>query len=340
MNRSAQQTAPADREPRELPSPAHVRAIAHRLQSDLAAATHPHSPLAPHEILDIVTAAMDACLARLEETGCWGRANQLLSSELWNIAGQSLALGSLQVHARTKPAGYPGDYRMLYRLCTRDCQGTGLARAFDEYFQNHAAPQAVRNRAEVIASAFLEVARDGSREKVQVISYGSGPAYELYCGLQVLGEAHRRRVRILLLDIDPHALDFAAAQLQPALPAEHITCRRVNLRRFPRHARPGELAVGDFIFCAGFLDYLNDDEACALLSLLWNRLAERGRLLVFNFSEPNPSRAYMEWFGNWYLNHRTEAQLGQLAEVAGVPARRREVGREPAGINLFLRAGK
>lgn len=45
----------------------------------------------------------------------------------------------------------------------------------------------------------------------------------------------------------------------------------------------------------------------------------------------------MEIFGDWYLRHRSAAELQQLAIEAGARPEQISVDTEPLGINLFLR---
>jgi hypothetical protein len=141
----------------------------------------------------------------------------------------------------------------------------------------------------------------------------------------------------VLLDMDPEALDFARQQLEPLLPAGALTCRRENLARLPARPDVTEMLAGaDFLVCSGLFDYLNDETAAAMLRLFWGQLAEGGLLLVGNFAPHNPTRAYMEWIGNWYLIYRTAEQLARLASVAGIAESHFRVASEPLGVDLFL----
>jgi len=94
----------------------------------------------------------------------------------------------------------------------------------------------------------------------------------------------------------------------------------------------------DLIACTGFFDYLNDVDAAALLRSLWDHLGPGGRLLVFNFAPHNPSRALMEWIGNWYLIYRDESAWKDLAAKAGIPAAASQVSAEEEGIDLYIDA--
>ena len=55
-----------------------------------------------------------------------------------------------------------------------------------------------------------------------------------------------------------------------------------------------------------------------------------------NFSESNPSRAYMELLGDWHLEHRSPEKLRELGRRAGYSDQAMRVGSEPLGVNLFL----
>jgi hypothetical protein len=100
------------------------------------------------------------------------------------------------------------------------------------------------------------------------------------------------------------------------------------------------LGTPDFLICSGLFDYLPDAAATAMLRLFWERLAEGGVLLVWNFAPHNPTRAYMEWIGNWYLIYRTGTDFGRLAAGAGIPPDKCSLASEALGVNLFLIARK
>ena len=94
------------------------------------------------------------------------------------------------------------------------------------------------------------------------------------------------------------------------------------------------------IYCTGLFDYLAEEPAQDLLACFWEQLAPGGSLYVFNFAPHNPTRPYMEWMGDWYLIHRSEQELEQLALAAGIPEEAIAHGSEPQGVNLFISATK
>lgn len=287
-----------------------------------------------------VKQAMDECVAALEALGIVGDGNRLLSSEFWNVAGHRLAPGWLQNRARMKPRGYAGDHEMLARIYAGEVCDDPVGRHFDRYFQEQAAPCAVRHRMRMIADWMAEGIR-ASDGPVKIVVVGSALAVEIRDGLLRLSPAERRRANVTLLDLDPAAIEFARRQLEPLLAADQLLASAENLFRMPDRPQMAALLEGaDLLFCPGLFDYLDDAAAAAMLRTFWERLAPSGRMWVFQFAQHNPTRTYMEWIGNWYLNYRTLEEFKSLALAAGLPPNKTTFGAEPLGINFFLAAEK
>ena len=281
-----------------------------------------------------VAAALDRCLEDLSRLGLWGQDNRLPSSVLWNVAGHYLARGWMQNQARTKPRGYAGDYELLSRMYESRLCDDPLGRLFDRFFQDEAAPRAVRNRMRMMVEWIVEAAAIDRPLKVAIV--GSAFGLDVRDALLRLHADQRRRIHVVLLDLDPAAIAFARGQLTPLLAPEQLTAAAYNLFRLPQ--RPREAAALDnanLIFCPGLLDYLDDAAAGAFLRCLHDRLGPGGRLTAFQFAPHSSTRAYMEWLGNWYLLYRTEPQFREMI-AAAFPGRAAEFGAEPAGVDLYV----
>jgi len=314
----------------------HARGVGDELRENLlaaAAATNgwQDREAARQQVAEILQTALD----RLAATGCWGAANRLPSGELWRVAGDWLTAGWLQHHARTKPRGYAGAFEMLHKICDRWLSDDPLGRAFDQFFQNQAAPAAVRNRAQIVADQIVAAVRRREGQTCRVVSVGAGPGSDIALAAEQLTRSERSRLRVVLLDLDSAALAFARRQLSHWLAADQIASHRENLFRLPRLARAGNLLSGaDFIACPGLFDYLSDHDAGAMLSCFWKHLATAGQAIVFQFAPTNPSRAYMEWIGNWYLTYRTADAFAEITRNALPADSAFQIHQESSGASL------
>jgi extracellular factor (EF) 3-hydroxypalmitic acid methyl ester biosynthesis protein len=295
----------------------------------------------------VVRAAVGDFLAKLSATELWGIANRQPSVGMWDIVGSQLARGWLLERARTKPRGYAGDYELLGRMYENRLSDDPLGRLLDRYFQDDAAPVAVRNRMRMIADWIVEgvqilrTSADVRRSPIRIAIVGSAFGLDVRDALTRLGERERAAISVTLLDIDPAAVEFARQQLEPLLPAERITTVSGSVLRLyerPRLAEP--LAGSDLLFCPGIFDYLDDAAAAGMLRLFWQQLAPGGRMTVFQFGPHNPSQALMEWVGNWYLIYRDEQHLRRVTEAAGIPSAAASFGAEPLGADLYVSAAR
>jgi hypothetical protein len=288
----------------------------------------------------LVDAALDACLARLAATDVWGPENRLASGKFWDLTGGFFQHGEMLTRARFKPRGYAGDYLLLRRICESWKCEHPLGHLFDDHFQRHAAPQAVRNRTKLVAEAIVDAAETLPAGPLRIVSLGSGPAFDLWQAASELDSTQRQRLQVVLLDLDPQALEAARARLETLLAPSQITTIRENLYRLARRPAPVEIVNAHVVACTGFFDYLPDADAALLLQYCWSQLAAGGRLMVFNFAPHNPSRALMEWVANWYLIYRDETQMHQLAQAAGLQSNEYHIGAEEVGVDLYIDARK
>lgn len=289
----------------------------------------------------LVESALSDCLSQLATTSLWGRENQIPSDILWQIAGSILKTGWLQQRAREKPLGYAGDYEMLAAIMEDRCCEHPLGRLFDRFFQNQAAPCAVRSRTDHAAHALAAHAMGHLDGEYRIASIGVGTGIDVQRGLALVPDGQRDRMHVVLLDLDEQGLQFAQAQVSQTAATGAVTCVRENLFRLGRKQNSGELlGAPSFLICSGLFDYLDDDAAIDLLTLFWNRLASNGQMMVGNFLPTHPTRAYMEWIGNWYLVYREPGDLICMADAAGIPIECRRVGADRYGVDLFLMATK
>lgn len=251
---------------------------------------------------------------------------QLTPQELKTLQssfGAAFSEETMQGFAYLKPHGYAGDYEIIDRIYTHYQSGLAHLRNWDRYWQQHSAAKAVRNRKAYFHQCLREVVTWG--RTTRVLNLASGPGRDLKEFFQGF---FSEGLHVHCVDQDERAIAHAQQLCEPYL--ERIRFEQANAVR----VRLDQEAY-DFIWSAGLFDYLPDRLFVRLLQKLMGALGKSGEIVIGNFSPRNPSRKYMELF-EWNLIHRSEAQLRELALLAGCSPESIDVRSEEEGVNLFL----
>ncbi len=236
---------------------------------------------------------------------------------------------TIQGHGLSKPFGYAGDFLMIDKIYTYHKSDKPEYGIWDEYFHQQSAPIAVRNRKEYFKKIIHQKISDSPTLKLMNVA--SGPARDLFEVYAALPE--NKLIETTCVEMDENAIKFAKELNHDFL--NNITFIQKNIFR---HSTSDTY---DLIWSAGLFDYFSDKAFLMVLRKFKEWLKVDGEIIIGNFNEDyNPSRDYMEIFGEWYLNHRTENQLFNLAMRAGFKASRITIGKEPENVNLFLHLRK
>ena len=235
--------------------------------------------------------------------------------QLWHF----ILCCALMTRTNLKPRGYAGDSEMMRMIYRDDYQGdTTFCKLMQKYTVGVPAAQSVRNRRTLIMD-MLHKFRDRTciapPAKLKVLSVACGPAFELSDIL--VSPLDFGTYHFTLLDQDRLALKEAEAHIccvekasQRRVQAEYINMSvRLMLAGEPDF---GNLGNFQFIYSMGLFDYLSTPVAKAVIEKLYRLLAPGGEMVVGNFHVSNPSRYFMEYWGDWYLIHRTEEELKEL----------------------------
>lgn len=228
-----------------------------------------------------------------------------------------------------KPHGYAGDYELISRIYnTWESKDNNLYK-WDLFYHDMAGARAVRNRKKYFKS--LAKKAEEKLENGLILNLGSGPCYDL-CEYLKTKQKTQHKLRFECLDMDQDAINFGSAVCDNYV--ENVTFIKENALRFD----PGYQY--DLIWSAGLFDYFNDKIFIRVVKRIYKLLRSGGELVIGNFSTYNPSRAVMENFCQWYLHHRSEETLIELALKAGIPKHLITVSQEEVGVNLFLHLQK
>ena len=228
-----------------------------------------------------------------------------------------------------KPHGYAGDFELIDRIYSQRKSKDKNLNKWDSFYHNLEAASAVRNRKKYFKNLMdkVELEHEGGR----VLNLGSGPCTDLFEYLKRKSK-HNIKLKFECLDMDPVAIEYGSSVCDNYI--DNISFINKNVFRFKPDYKY------EIIWSAGLFDYFNDKLFIRLLKRTYGLVTSGGELVIGNFSTYNPSRAVMEVFGQWYLYHRNEEKLIELALLAGIPEKLIEVRQEDEGVNLFLHVKK
>ena len=244
---------------------------------------------------------------------------------MYRAFGEEFLLNTLQGHCLRKPRGYAGDYLLIDKLYTNYESSDERYRMWDRYSHYHHSANAVRNRKRYFKAKIKHKISKSS--ELKVLNIASGPARDV---LELFEEVKSfSGLSVTCIDLDKDAIAYAQNLTKEY--SDNIEFIHGNALRFRTEQKY------DVVWSAGLFDYFNDKAFVLMLSRMKNFVAKGGEIIVGNFNENNnPSRDYMEIFGEWFLIHRTEEELATLAMQAGFSFSQINIGREPENVNLFL----
>ncbi|MCD4819458.1 MAG: class I SAM-dependent methyltransferase [Candidatus Cloacimonetes bacterium] len=229
---------------------------------------------------------------------------------------------SLQGRIFNKPLGYSGDYIVIDKIYTNSTSQNPIFKKWDLYTQSLPACEAVRNRKEY----FIKIMKKLSKTKcnLSVLNLASGSCRDI---IELFEYEKINNIEFDCVDFDQDAIEYAKKKL--SVYSSKVNFIHKNILKFRTTKKY------DIIWSAGMFDYLNDKLFKYMLSNISNFLKKDGKIVIGNFHPRNPSKRAME-FGEWYLQHRNEAQLIELASSIGTKYLTIDVFSEDTGINLFL----
>jgi extracellular factor (EF) 3-hydroxypalmitic acid methyl ester biosynthesis protein len=230
-------------------------------------------------------------------------------------------------HSKLKPYGYAGDYAIIEKIYNKTvCEEHAK---WDLYSYSHPAAAAVRNR-KLYFQHILNKRLSKQEGELRLLNVASGPARDLF---ELYSHIDPQKLTTTCVEFDKRAIAYAKVLCENYL--HRINFLNKNIFKFETEES------FDLIWSAGLFDYFDDATFVTILKKFiheWSSPA--GEIVVGNFCTSNPSRPYMELFGEWHLNHRSADHLYRLAIEAGAEVGNIYIDKEPEGVNLFLRIQK
>lgn len=245
---------------------------------------------------------------------------------------ETISINTLQGHVFLKPYGYAGDFEIIDKIYCQHTSAKEHLAKWDLYFHSTAAVKAVRNRKIYFIELLQSVEKQRSEmnaEKFNVLNIASGSGRDIQ---EFFMQNSANGLVFDCIDQDADAIAFAQNLCADYL--SQITFHKANALKFRNDKKY------NLIWSAGLFDYFNDKTFKFMLKRYFSMLEDGGEMVIGNFSENNPSRNYMEIMGEWFLNHRSNETLIELATECDLSASSITVGQEPLGVNLFLHIKK
>lgn len=167
----------------------------------------------------------------------------------------------------------------------------------------------------------------------KIASIGCGSAIELWDF-----EEYKREIEdIFLLDFDIGALNRAKEKVKSNF--ANIQFNQDNILKFILAEKNSLLTKRDLIYVFGLFDYFGIKNSERIVDGLWKFIDSQG-LLVITIAHPdNPTRFWMEYGGNWFLEYKTKEELfsltDNLSNVANV-----EITNDHFGVYQYLKIRK
>ena len=248
--------------------------------------------------------------------------------ELYDLLKPILNFESVIGHSFLKPYGYTGDFEVIDKMY-QNWKSTTSEEMFrwDSFFQNLHSVRAVRNRKQYFIDELTKLLQ--KQDTARVLNLASGPCTDVN---EFFLRNPRNQFKFDCLDMDENAIQYGAAMCDNFIDSIQF----INKNAF-KYKPDGNY---DLIWSAGLFDYFNDKVFKRLIQRMYGALEENGVLIVGNFSDYNPSRGVMEILGQWYMHHRSEKELIQLALEIDIPIEKITVNHEETKVNLFLHLEK
>lgn len=236
-----------------------------------------------------------------------------------------------------KPAGYPGDYKIMNYGYDQRPEGDTVAQKF-LHLLGMSASRFVITRMETVASLIADYAKRRGEDggDFTVTSVGAGPARELKDLLEETAENTQWRVN--LVDQEPAALDFAFDSIARLSDRDRLTIRGLNIS-FREMLRPtadnGVFVGNDVIYSSGLVDYLNPLLAQRFVKRLYDFVKPGGQVIIGNVNNLATGRIWpLEYVTDWSLYFRNEEEMRAMA--SDIPDAKVSVVSDPLEAIYFL----
>ena len=258
--------------------------------------------------------------------------HRVFKKEIYEPFFASSAFGS---RIADKPLGYAGDFEMMNQLYRDSFEGKSLlGKILHNYLLNEDSGKSVKDRVPMFLNFYND---QSSKEKVDVLSIGSGPALEVQEFIRVTSQEVLDRYHVTLFDLDAYALEHAQSSISSIMRTQgknlKVSYINASIKRILKE-EASALDDFDLIYSGGLFDYLENDLCTALVTKLYEHLKPAGTMTIGNFTYGNKSKAFCHLVFDWNLIHKTENEI--LAWADNVRTGNKSVKMDAQNANGYL----
>ena len=214
-----------------------------------------------------------------------------------------------------KPHGYAGDFRMvewMYDLESDNCADPtqpAVLNLIDGLGRSVHSVQAVWHRRRWFASVILGAVASGVGQ-VRVLDIACGGSRYVRDVLESYG---LETLKTTFVDQDAGALCYVRSWLAPISAAQsRLICAPIQRLAESLLDQAAGTDQFDVTISTGLFDYLDEDSARRLLSLMCLVTRPGGIVAICNFAPDDASRLVKDWVSDWQLIYRTRLELAEL----------------------------
>ena len=238
------------------------------------------------------------------------------------VVTQMLVEGPGWARCYYKPAGYPGDYKIMNYGYERRPEGETVREKF-LHLLGMIASKAIVCRMETLADLIsgYALSRTGIADaekgvRFSITSVGSGPARELEDILKAT-PAHIGW-DVTLIDQEPEALNYVYSRIVDVEGRERLNLNALNIS-FRDMLSPSRDASSfmenDIIYSSGLVDYLNPLLAQRFVKRLYEYVKPGGQVIIGNVNDAPTGMIWpLEYITDWSLYFRTEDDMRAIAQ--------------------------
>jgi len=237
------------------------------------------------------------------------------------VVTQMLVEGPGWARCYYKPAGYPGDFKIMNYGYERRPEGKTVREKF-LHLLGMIASDAIVSRMETLAGLISDYAlsrgalADATKGvRYAITSVGAGPARELD-DILAATPSHISW-DATLIDQEPAALDYVYERIAGMEGRERLRLNALNIsfRDMLTPSRDAESFMdNDIIYSSGLVDYLNPLLAQRFVKRLYEYVKPGGQVIIGNVNEAPTGMIWpLEFVTDWSLYFRTEDEMRAIA---------------------------